>query len=189
LHVAELADVLAIRFEPGALPEYDVGWRICDTEEAVLSVGSSLILVVGVDGSKVAQFSHFSVKEFLTSDHLGDDLSDYHILPGPAHTILAKACLSILLNLDDPIDKATIDDFLLVEYAARHWVEHAQFDDVSSSIQDIMEHLFDPETHFAVWVWVCNIDRPWVTGTAHVDEASDSSRSDTPVLRSKHSTY
>jgi hypothetical protein len=165
LRVAELAEILAIQFEPDALPKCDVGWRLGDAEEAVLSVGSSLISVVNVDGSQVVQFSHFSVKEFLISDRLvtfGDDLSHYYTLPGPAHTILAKACLSILLSLDDRIDNMTISNFPLVHYAARHWVDHAQFDNVSSSIQEMMERLFDPnKPHFAAWVWVYNIDRPW----------------------------
>ena len=64
LYVAELAEVLAIRFEPDVLPNHDVGWRLSDAEEAVLSVCSSLISVVDVGASKVVQFSHFSVKEF-----------------------------------------------------------------------------------------------------------------------------
>jgi hypothetical protein len=97
LHVAELAEVLAIRFDANGLANYDVGWRLGEAENAVLSVGSSLISVVNVDGSQVVQLSHFSVKEFLISDRLatlGDNLSYYYILPSPANTILAKACLS-----------------------------------------------------------------------------------------------
>jgi hypothetical protein len=133
LRVVELAEVLAIRFEADGHPEYNADWRLRNAEEAVLSVGSSLISVVNVDGSKVVQFSHFSVKEFLTSDRLstfGNDLSNYQILPCPAHTILAKACLSILLKLDDRIDKTTIENLPLAPYAARHWVDHAQVNDL-----------------------------------------------------------
>jgi hypothetical protein len=32
------------------------------------------------------------------------DVSRYHILPEPAHTILAQACLGFLLHLDTPTD-------------------------------------------------------------------------------------
>jgi len=56
-----------------------------------------------VYGSRVVQFSHFSVKEFLTSKRIAaadGDVSQYHILPGPAHTILTQACLGVLLRLD-----------------------------------------------------------------------------------------
>ena len=52
----------------------------------------------------VVQFSHFSVKEYLTSARLAassQDVSRYHIALNPAHTILAQACMSVLLQLGD----------------------------------------------------------------------------------------
>ena len=68
--VQELAEVLAMRFDTGKLPRYHVDWQQADSREAVLSACSSLVAVVNVDGSSIVQFSHFSVKEFLTSDRL-----------------------------------------------------------------------------------------------------------------------
>jgi hypothetical protein len=59
LHIDELAEVLAIRFDSGQLPRHHVDWRTVDGQEAVLSACSSLIAVVNVDGSPVVQFSHF----------------------------------------------------------------------------------------------------------------------------------
>lgn len=70
LRVEELAEIIAIRFEEGALPEYNMDRYLEDSEEAVLTGCSSLITIVDVDGSLVVQFSHFSVKEFLTSDRV-----------------------------------------------------------------------------------------------------------------------
>jgi hypothetical protein len=70
LRVDELAEVLAIRFHDGQLPRYHADWQLEDAQDAVLSACSSLISVVHVDGSPIVQFSHFSVKEFLTSDRL-----------------------------------------------------------------------------------------------------------------------
>jgi hypothetical protein len=49
----------------------------------------------------VVKFSRFSVKEFFSSDWLArssGDVSRYHIFLEPAHAILAKACLGVLLN-------------------------------------------------------------------------------------------
>jgi hypothetical protein len=50
-------------------------------------------------GSKVVQFSHFSVKEHMTSDRLQisdiGHLSDYYIPLEPAHTVLAWACMAV----------------------------------------------------------------------------------------------
>jgi hypothetical protein len=165
LRVEELADILAIRFEVGALPMFDPGLRPGDAEGAVLSACSMLVSVVDVDGSMVVQFSDLSVKEFLTSDRLAtssENLSRFHIVPHSAHTTLAQACLGVLLELDDQIDKHSIQNFPLSGYAAEHWVEHARFGNVSWSIRAAMERLFDPHRpHFAAWVWIYDIDDPW----------------------------
>jgi hypothetical protein len=119
-----------------------------------LSLCSSLITIVDNRGFSVVQFSHLSVKEFLTSNHLASttgDLSLYHILPGPAHSILAQVCLGLLLHLDDRNDNESVKGSPLAEYAARHWVAHAQFEDVASRLEDGMKSLFDPgQTPFCV---------------------------------------
>ena len=166
LHVEELAEILAVRFEEARPPTFNAAWRPENAEEAVISACSSLITIVDREGSQVVQFSHFSVKEFLTSGRLAtaeERLSYYHILLEPAHTILAHASLSVLLQLDDKIDKDTIGHFPLASYAARHWVDHARFMSVSSHVQEVMEHLFDAaKSHFAAWVWLHDIDRYWI---------------------------
>ena len=166
LRVEELAEILAVRFNAGALPKFSPDWRLGDAEEAVLSVCSNLVSVVNaVDGSQVVQFSHFSVKEFLTSDRLasaGEGISGYYIILQSAHTVLAQACLGVLLQLDDHIDKDCIKDFPLSGYAAQHWVDHGQFEGVSSMIQVAMEHLFNPDKpHFSIWVWLYDMGDPW----------------------------
>ena len=164
LRVDELADILAVRFDEAEVPTFNAAWRPENAEEAVISACSSLVTIVDREGSQVVQFSHFSVKEFLTSDRLATagQLSYYHILPEPAHTILAHASLSVLLQLDK-IERDTIDHLPLALYAARHWVNHAQFRNVSSHIQEDMEALFDPaKPHFAAWVWLHDVDRDWM---------------------------
>jgi ankyrin repeat protein len=173
LRVEELAEILAVRFDAGAFPEFNTGWRLGDAEEAVLSACGSLITVVNVDGFRVVQFAHFSVKEFLTSDRLAsacEDLSHYHIVPHMAHSIIARSSLSVLLQLDDRIDKHSISNFPLSDYAARYWFVHSQIENVSLTIRDATEWLFDREKpHFAAWVWVYDIDDPWrgPTPTTH----------------------
>ena len=128
LRVDELAEVLAIRFCPGQLPQYHAAWQSDDAQEAVLSTCSSLISVVNVDGSSVVQFSHFSVKEFLISDRLAkykstDEISRFHVLPLSAHTIIAQASLTVLLHLGNHVDKDSIKNFPFAQYAAQHWFE------------------------------------------------------------------
>ena len=59
-------------------------------------------------GGQVVQFSHFSVKEFLTSSRIAGssaDASRFHILLEPAHTIVVKACLGVLLRLGELVDE------------------------------------------------------------------------------------
>jgi len=163
LRIDELAEVLAIRFESETTADLIKGWRPEDTEDAVLSACSSLIAIVEVDNSPVVQFSHFSVKEFLTSDRLATvqsrNVSRYHIPLEPAHKILAQACLGTLLDLDEHIDKNRLKNYPLAFYAAHHWFEHARFGNVSFSICDSMGQLFDPgKPHFPSWIWIYDAD-------------------------------
>lgn len=148
LHVEELAELFAIEVDPetNRITEFNAHWRPQNAEAAVLSACRSLIAVVNEYEDKVVHFSHFTVKEFLTSSRLerSRHLSQYYILPRPAHTFFAEACLCILLQLDSRIHKNSLKRmFPLATYAAEHWVSHAQRGDISSFIKDGMESLFD----------------------------------------------
>ena len=169
LRVEELAEVLAIDFDApaqGGIPQLNANWRWADQHQAVLSTCSSLIAIVDDGDSKVVQFSHFSVKEYLTSDRLArssGDVSRYHIVLEPAHTILAQACLGVLLRLDDRVDDDNVGDIPLVKYAAQYWFDHAQFEKVASRIRDAMEYFFDADKpHWAAWCRVQMIDEEWL---------------------------
>ena len=166
LRIAELAEVLAVDFgttSGGGISKLNLDWRWEDQEQAVLSTCSSLIAVVGEDEDQVVQFSHFSVKEFLTSPRLADsnpNVSRFHIPLGSAHVILARACLGTLLQLGDHVGPCNVEDrFPLVRYAAEHWVKHAQFEHVSSRLREGMEVLFDPDRpYLSAWIRVHDID-------------------------------
>jgi len=165
LRVEELAEVLAVDFEHSeGIAKLKPSWRWEDEEQALLSSCSSLIVVVKSGHSRVVQFSHFSVKEFLTSSRFGtssQDVSRYHITLEPAHMILAQACLGILLQADDPAKNGVWEPSPLTEYAAQHWVTHAQFENVSSYLRRAMEDLFDlDKPYFAAWRNSYDIDNP-----------------------------
>jgi hypothetical protein len=121
LRVEELAEVLALDVDAGGIPRFNAKWRWEDHEAAVLSACSSLVSVINDDGSRVVQFSHFSVKEFLTSDRLASmkDVSQFHISNEPSHVILAQACFGVLLCLDDHTSKDSVDDIPLYKYASK----------------------------------------------------------------------
>jgi hypothetical protein len=168
LRVEELAELLAFDFQAsssGGIPTLKEDWRWDDEEEAVLSTCSSLITIIRSDDSRVVQFSHFSVKEYLTSPRLAKshgDVSRFHIDLDAAHTIMAQACLCTLLQLDEHIGNRGGKGFPLVEYAAQHWAEHAQFQNVSSRVRAGIDDLFDTsKPHFAAWLRVHDMDDMW----------------------------
>ena len=162
LHTEELADLLAFDFEVGSIPEFYKDWRVEYPGVAVMSTCSTLLAIVnrGPRTIPVIQFSHFSVKEFLTSTRLTkatEILSRYHVSMTHAHTLVTQACLGILLHLDKDVTSDSLKDLPLAEYAARHWVDHARFEGVSQNVEDGMKQLFDPsKPHLAICVWICD---------------------------------
>ena len=171
LRVEELAEVLALGFysaRAGLVPTLKEDWRWDDEEEAVLSTCSSLIDIVNdpLSHTRVVQFAHFSVRDFLTSDRLDatkGEVSHFHIRLEAAHTVVAQACLGILLHsINSDNNERVGSRSPLAAYAARHWVDHAQFDGVERRITNGMRLLFDPaKPHFAAWLQLHDIDDGW----------------------------
>ena len=168
LRVEELAEILVLDFKVanGATPTLNEECRSENPQEDVLSICSSLIMVADSGRSRVIQFSHFSVKEFLTSDRLATfqgDISQAYVGDEPAHTTLALACLGTLVRLDGSLGNLQVDHkFPFAKYASQHWVEHAQFGKVSSQIEDGMQRLFDStRPYFATWLRLYDMDDHW----------------------------
>jgi ankyrin repeat protein len=113
------------------------------------------------------------VKEFLTSDRLADikaDISCFHIRLEPAHTVIAQACLAILLQSDNNDGAESTSP--LSGYAAQHWVDHAHFGNVSLRVEDGMRRLFDPaKPYFTAWLNSYDPDNEW---TSFLRDDSDS---------------
>jgi hypothetical protein len=164
LRIEELAEVFVVNFDVKGTPHRKPGFSIgADLEKAVMSACSSLVNIVDDgDSRRIVQFSHYSVKEYLMSDRFAEsnsEVSCYHIQLEPAHTILAQACLGVLLQLDHSVDRDSIQNFPLARYAAQYWVKHAQFGNVASSIGELMDRLFDADKpHFSTWLWIYDED-------------------------------
>ena len=137
-----------------------------DPEHAVLSICSSLLAIVDIDGAYAVRFAHFSVKEHLTSNRLAeskDTISRFHVSMTLTHTIIAQACLGVLLHIDENITEDDLKKFPLAEYAAEQWTAHARVEGGSPNIQDGMKRLFDPSNcHFSVCLWIYHLE--WPTG-------------------------
>jgi hypothetical protein len=164
LLVEELAEVLAVDFDDAeGMAKLNTDWRWEDQEQALLSSCSSLIAIVESDETRIVQFSHFSVKEFLTSTRLATSsggVSRYHIALEPAHIILAQVCMSVLLRPDDRVQQRYVtNNSPLARYAAEHWVAHVQFGNASSCLRKAMEALFDlDKPYFEAWLQLHDID-------------------------------
>ena len=165
LRVEELAEFLAFDFDARSIPTFRADFRPDNPVDAVLSTCSSLLSVVEVEGSSFIKFSHYSAREFLMSARLArssDTISRFHVSMTPAHTIMARACLGILLHLDEQrITSDNLKGFFLAEYAAEHWVDHARFDNVAANTHDDLKRLFDPRRpHLAILVWIYDPEIP-----------------------------
>jgi hypothetical protein len=183
LHVEELAEVLAFDLSPGGIPKLNTDWRWENQEEAVLSACSSLVSVIIEDGSRVVQFSHFSVKEFLTSDRLASCMEDsrFYIPVDHSHTIFAQACLGVLLSLDERTNRFSARKLPLYQYATDYWVGHAQFGNVELVIKDTLDRFFDlDKPHFSAWVR-SEYSLTWELSTGSEDEDTDAPHSAAPL--------
>ena len=168
LRIEELAEFLAVDFDYVGTPTLVACWRPENPSNAVLSTCSSLIAVVIVDGRPVVQFSHFSVKEFLVSGRLASgQLSRFYISLGPAHEMVAQACLSVLPQLDSHINKrCLLERYPLVRYAAQHWLDHIKLPNVSPRVELAMTRLFDLDRpHFTAWVLIYVLNQVSKTST------------------------
>ena len=173
LHVEELAEFFAFDFTAGPIPAFHEDWR--READAVHSICSNILSIV--DGSSVVQFLNRSMQEYLKSLHLSKP-SGTTSLPDsfmtPAHTRAAQACLGILLHLKDGITWNSLLKFPLAKYAAEHWVDHAQFEDVRQSVEEGLRSLFDPsKPHFKVWIWIHD---PMVPSWSRTERAETPSR-------------
>jgi ankyrin repeat protein len=167
LRVEELAESFTMEFDLDMATHFREDWRSETPEDDIISTCSTLITVIDDKGSKTVQFSHYSVKEFLTSERLQisevGNIRHFHISLDTAHTILARACLAVLLQLDESIDKDRLATFPLAFYAAQKWFVHAKPKEVAPRLQDAMNQLFNPkQPHLAAWLWICDVELGWI---------------------------
>jgi ankyrin repeat protein len=90
------------------------------------------------------------------------NIREFYISLNSAHAILAQACLTVMLQLDEKIDKKRLATFSLAFYAAQFWFVHAKYEGVAPQFQDAMERIFNPSNpYLAAWVWIHDVDESW----------------------------
>ena len=82
-----------------------------------------------------------------------------------SHTVLAQACVTVLLQGPD----ITNDAGSMPLVGAEHWVTHAQVKNVMSRVCDGLEYLFDPaKPYFEAWVQSHNFDHDHASDTHQI---------------------
>jgi ankyrin repeat protein len=156
LSLKELAEISA-ELDPNAGPH----------EDAVLSACPALI-ARDKDHPAIVQFSHESLKGFLTSSSSRLQTSSpekytsrYHFSSEAANATLARVCINVLLRIDDTADKTQLmENSPLALYAAQNWVQHTRQGNAATENQGVMERLFDPsKSHFDAWIWMHDVDK------------------------------
>ncbi|KAI0263653.1 ankyrin repeat-containing domain protein, partial [Gloeopeniophorella convolvens] len=152
LSVAEAAEILVIDFDTDPIPILRSERRLSDPEVAIMSTCSTLVVVVSGDrpSSRMVQFAHMSVQDYLTSDRLSQSVSDrvsrYHVIPDIAHSLLAQVCLSTIIfgGRKDPDGDGTPES-PLHHYSDLYWTTHVQFNGVSPRIAIALTYFLDPQ--------------------------------------------
>ncbi|KAF8523571.1 hypothetical protein JB92DRAFT_2785034, partial [Gautieria morchelliformis] len=126
---------------------FDRRWRLRDPRD-LLDICSSLVTITFNEGSSnkghyddrvlstelgEIRLAHFSVREYLTSEHLQVSptaLSCYYFNEKMAHVFIAKTCLAYLLQFDQDngVNLNTARSYPLSRYAAEKWMDHAGWD-------------------------------------------------------------
>jgi hypothetical protein len=135
-------------------------------EDAVISACPSLITHRrDKDDITIVQFSHKSVKNFLTSSRLRfsciENVSRYHFSLKAADATLAWVCINVLLRFDETTDNTRLKESSpSALYAAQYWVQHIQRGNAATENQGVMERLFDPsKSHLDAWIWMHDVDK------------------------------
>ncbi|RVD83532.1 uncharacterized protein DFL_007918 [Arthrobotrys flagrans] len=127
LKIEEAVDIIAVDTEGD--PYFDPKYRMPDHSE-ILCYCSSLVTTTGYsndtnNATTGLQLAHFSVKEYLTSDHVKDDIAQ-SFREAEAKASMAKICLAYLLHLDINLPtKTVVKTFPFVLYCARYWITFA----------------------------------------------------------------
>jgi ankyrin repeat protein len=176
LTVEEAVDAIAVNTEGDR--HFNPEYRMFDSHE-ISYYCSSLVVMVSVKGHSYdedderveLQLSHFSVKEYLTSDRI-----DKAIAKSFQEIILkasiATVCLAYLLDLDrDLPTKELRKMFPLAQYCARYWITFAVAAESKDEIlQGFIKDFFCHESSYRNCYSLYRPDRPWENKSAEGEE-------------------
>ncbi len=176
LRIEEAIEAIAV--DPKSHPRFDARNRMPEPKE-ISRYCSSLVVVVRRSISESdqimvteLQLSHFSVKEYLTSNRLENDLTP-SFQEISAKASIATICLAYLLQLDGKLPVLDIrENFPLAQYCARYWMSHAAVTEGGDAVlQGFIEELFSHcERPYTNCYRLYSPEKPWVEEPVREDK-------------------
>lgn len=164
--IQEIAEATAINLQEqkfdieDRFPDpYDV-LELCSSIVSLVDLGSNsgaaLLIERGPSASqwmgatKIIQFAHFTVKEFILSERAYQKIPPtLQIVQEVSHKEITELCLVYLLDFNGGkrADKTDHDAFPLLAYSALHWTTHmAHITSKNANlVQELLIRLFDPD--------------------------------------------
>ncbi|KAF8503966.1 hypothetical protein JB92DRAFT_795411 [Gautieria morchelliformis] len=185
LSMDQAVDVIAT--DPDAIDEplFDLSRRLRDPRD-ILTICSSLVTITSQEdrsnkgnidhhgdrvlstGAGKIRLAHFSVREYLISEHLRLSMATlpyYYFNEQIAHVFIAKTCLAYLLQFDQDngVSSNTARSYPLSRYATYNWMKHAGWDPAGDweDLHGLIMALLEPtSTVYVNWMWLCREGDP-----------------------------
>ena len=168
LSVDEVTEALAVDID--GLECYDPRSRFTGGADDLLRICPGLIEIsLRTDGVQVVRIEHFSVQEYLLSDHIRISRATNFALSGPSqHGRISKACLLYLKHdefLQQILSIDLVRQYAFARYAAEHWHHHYRQADsqLARQLSEMVGTLLTTRCTKERWIRLHNPDRPWRT--------------------------
>ncbi|KAF1972363.1 HET-domain-containing protein, partial [Bimuria novae-zelandiae CBS 107.79] len=170
LSVEEVAKIVAISLENEARFDRD---EVLEDPLDVLSICSSLVAITtdkdnGIPrrARQVVALAHYSVKEYLVSDRIGNGLAAcYSMQAAACHDAIARSCLGYLLQFRgvEMLSQDNVKEFRLADYSASCWMEHAQATEEHAKgyVKEAMVLLSEENDAYLNCLRIHDPDKPW----------------------------
>ena len=127
LHLAEVAEIVGVDLDT---LEYSSDNLLRDPRDDILTICKSLVTIEVIEDGMdaVVKFTHFLIKEYLTSEAILSGPAARYCIDDTANDRISQTCLIHLVRLKEPaLTYATLcGQFPYVQYAARHWMKYAE---------------------------------------------------------------
>jgi hypothetical protein len=168
LSVEEIAEVVAI--DVARDPAFDRDEVLEDPLE-VLDICSSLVTITTdeVDrrsgsAQRIVALAHYSVQEYLVSDRIRQgSAKQYSMQEAKCQNAITRGSLKYLMQLQEPLERETLQIFALARYSAEFWSSHLRktADEMEQVSQLTMGLLAREEPAYLNWLRLHDPDRPW----------------------------